>query len=220
MNNLKERIRTKVEGIKEIYDCSSILIKEDINTGICMAYSTRGYKKLNEQETEMFHTNIEDESDVISYKILFLPEGRIKKINEQKDEFNLYEFRSLFHALFGEDISPYANISKNKINELVELYQSQKQFMKYIELGKVRHNEKVSYIGKYLENGVIKQKELYGNVFSDINLEDINKRLEFKTLLENSYLQDFESENNSLKFTISALRNVIDRDREEGRWTI
>lgn len=85
--------------------------------------------------------------------------------------------------------------------------------MKYIELEKVRINANVAYIGKYIENGVVKQEELFGNVIPNI---DINNIAEAKVLANNSYLQDFKSENNSLKFTTRALQTIVDRNREHG----
>lgn len=212
MNSFMEGIQTKVEGIKEVYECGNILIKEDIDTRMCKAYNMQNGEKINNEEIRVFLANIEDERDIISYKILFLPGGRCKKINEQ-ERSSLYTFCSLSRALSGEDISRYAIVTKDKVNELIRLYQSQKQFMKYIELEKVRINANVAYIGKYIENGVVKQEELFGNVISNI---DINNIAEAKVLANNSYLQDFKSENNSLKFTTRALQTIVDRNREHG----
>lgn len=212
MNSFMERIQTKVEGIKDVYECGNILIKEDIDIGMCKAYNMQNGEKINNEKIRVFFANIEDERDIISYKILFLPGGRCKKINEQEMS-SLYTFCSLSHALSGEDISRYAMVTKDKVNELIRLYQSQKQFMKYIELEKVRINGNVAYIGKYIENGVVKQEELFGNVISNI---DINNIAEAKVIANNSCLQDFKSENNSLKFTTRALQTIVDRNREHG----
>lgn len=212
MNSFMEGIQTKVEGIKEVYECGNILIKEDIDTRMCKAYNMQNGEKINNEEIRVFLANIEDERDIISYKILFLPGGRYKKINDTRRS-SLYTFCSLSRALSGEDISRYAIVTKDKVNELIRLYQSQKQFMKYIELEKVRINANVAYIGKYIENGVVKQEELFGNVIPNI---DINNIAEAKVLANNSYLQDFKSENNSLKFTTRALQTIVDRNREHG----
>lgn len=210
-NEFFSRVQTKVEGIKEVYECSNILIKEDIDTRICKAYSMQNGEKINNEEIRVFLANIEDERDIISYKMLFLPGGRCKKINEQEGS-SLYTFCSLSYALSGENISRYAMVTRDKINELIRLYQSQRQFMKYIELKKVTTNENVAYIGKYIKNGVINQEELFGNVISNI---DINNIVESKVIADNSCLQDFKSENNSLKFTTRALQTIVDRKREK-----
>ncbi len=210
-NEFFSRVQTKVEGIKEVYKCSDILIKEDIDTGICKAYSMQNGEKINNEEIRVFLANIEDEKDIISYKMLFLPGGRCKKINEQ-ERSSLYTFCSLSYALSGEDVSRYAMVTKDKVNELIKSYQSQKQFMKYIELEKLRINGNVAYIGKYIKNGVINQEELFGNVISNI---DINNITEAELLANNSCLQDFKSENNSLKFTTRALQTIVDRKREK-----
>lgn len=66
-----------------IYECGNILIKEDIDTEMCKAYYMQNGEKINNEEIRVFLANIEDERDIISYKILFLPGGRCKKINEQ-----------------------------------------------------------------------------------------------------------------------------------------
>ena len=84
MNSFMEGIQTKVEGIKEVYECGNILIKEDIDTRMCKAYNMQNGEKINNEEIRVFLANIEDERDIISYKILFLPGGRYKKINEQE----------------------------------------------------------------------------------------------------------------------------------------
>lgn len=210
-NEFFSRVQTKVEGIKEVYKCSDILIKEDIDTGICKAYSMQNGKKINNEEIRIFLANIEDERDIISYKMLFLPGGRCKNINEQ-ERSSLYTFCSLSYALSGEDVSSYAMVTKDKVNDLIRLYQSQKQFMKYIELEKVRINGNVAYIGKYIKNGVVKQEELFGNVISNI---DINNIAEAKVLANNRCLQDFKSENNSLTFTTRALQTIVDRERKK-----
>lgn len=209
MNSFMERIQTKVEGIKNVYECASILIKEDTNTGICKAYYSQKVEKINNNEIKEILTNIEDDRDMISYKILFLPAGRVKRINEQEGSY-LYTFCSLTRAISGEYLFGGEIVTKDKINELISLYQSQKQSMKYTNLKQVRIKGKVTYIGEYIENGVIKSEELFGNVISNV---DINNIEESKVIVDNSYLQDFKSENNSLKFTTKAIQTIIDRNR-------
>lgn len=174
MNNFKKSMQVEVEGITEVYEIGDIYLRENHSTGECMAYSFENGEKINDSEVRMFLANIEDESDRISYKILSLPGGRLKMINEKEDEFSLYKFESIFRALSGERLPTYTMVTKSQIDKLIDQYRVEKSLMKYFELEKVTVYGLDAYVGKYLEQGKVKQEELFGNVFSRVDLTSIN----------------------------------------------
>lgn len=218
LNSFTEKIKEKVKGIGETYECGDILIREDINTGICRAYS-RGTKDVIEtnvisnSEIRKRIPNIEYEKDTISYKILVLPGGRIKVINDKADQYSLYRFNSVFYALSGKQMQFYERVSKDTIMEVMNQYSLEKQLMKYFKLERLYFKKDACYIGKYLENGKIKYEELCGNVLSKINYEDYGIELK-KTVASSEFLKDFGQHKTTLKFTNQALQNIIEQDRE------
>lgn len=216
MNDLKKSIQVEVEGIKQVYESRDIYVRENHSNGERMVYSIKNGEKINDSEIRVFLANIEDESDRISYKILSLPGEGLKMINEQKDEFSLYKFGSIFQALSGEELSPYAMITKSQIDKLIEQYRLEKSLMKYFELEKVNIYGLDAYVGKYLEEGRVKQEEVFGNVFSRVGLEGINNQ-RGQVIINNECLQDFESQSHTLKFTAKALEHIIEKDRNRGK---
>lgn len=216
MNDFKNSIQVRIEGINKVYEIRDVYLRENHNTGECMAYSTKNSEKVDDTSIEVFLANIEDESDIISYKILCLPGGRSKRINEQKDEFNLYNFGNVFEALSGESLSSYDKITKSQIDKLIERYRSEKPLMKYFELEMVTFFGEDAYIGKYLEQGRRGEEELFGNVLSKIDLENI-KNQKSQVIITNEHLQDFKLQDCTLKFTARALQNIIEKDKNRGK---
>lgn len=218
MNDFKNSIQVKVEGINKVYEIRDVYLRENHNTGECMAYSKKGIEKVDDTSIKVFLANIEDESDIISYKTLALPGGRIRYFNEQKDEFNLYSFKNVFEALSGESPSTYDKMTKNQINKLIEQYRSERALMKYVELGRITVNGLDAYIGKYIEQGRLKKEELFGgNVLSRFGLvEDINN-LEGQAIATTRYFQNFRPQYYGLKFTPKALQNIIEKDKNRGK---
>lgn len=219
MNSFKERIQTKVKGIGETYECGDILIREDANTGICRAYSqsTKDVIKtdvISNAEIREIIPNIEDERDSISYRVLGLPAGRCKAINDQTDEFSLYRFQSVFYALSGKQIPCYERVTKDTIRKLIYQYCSKKQLMKYFKLERLYFKKDACYIGKYIEDGEIKYEELCGNVLSRFNYEDYGIELK-KPIVTNACLENFGERKATLKFTNKALQEIIEQDREK-----
>lgn len=219
INSFRERILTKVKGIGDTYECGDILIREDVDTGICRAYS-RGTKDviktdvISNAEIRKFIPNIEDKNDLVSYRVLALPGGRCKVINDQKEQFSLYRFQSMFYALSGKSLSYYERVTKNTIKELISQYQSQKGLMKYFLLERLYFKEDACYIGKYVDEGEIKYEELSGNVPSGFKYEDYGRRLK-KVVVNNGGLEDFGDRKITLKFTNKALQEIIEQDREK-----
>lgn len=211
MNNFKKSMQVEVEGITEVYEIGDIYLRENHSTGECMAYSFENGEKINDSEVRMFLANIEDESDRISYKILSLPGGRLKMINEQEDEFSLYKFESIFRALSGERLPAYTMVTKSQIDKLIDQYRVEKSLMKYFELEKVTVYGLDAYVGKYLEQGKVKQEELFGNVFSRVDLTSINDQRR-QVIIDNKCLQDFKSQTRTLKFTAKAVEYIIEKD--------
>lgn len=218
-NEFFNRIKTKVKGVGETYECGDILIREDIDTGICRAYS-RGTKDvirtdvISNAEIRNWIPNIEDENDVISYKALALPGGRTRVINDQAEQFSLYRFQALSYALSGKWIHFYERVTKDAIKELMDKYASEKQLMKYFKLERLYFKQDACYIGKYMEEGEIKYEELCGNVLSKFNYEDY--RIEWKkTVASTESIEDFGHYKASLKFTNQALQEIIEQDREK-----
>lgn len=221
MNGFMKRIQTKVKGIGETYECGDILIREDVNTGICRAYS-RGTKDviktdvISIAEIREWIPNIENENDTISYRALALPGGRCRAINDQTDQFNLYQFQSVFYALTGKQISFCERVTKDTIKELINQYCSEKQLMKYFKLERLYFKKDACYIGKYMEEGEIKYEELCGNVLSKFNYEDYGIELK-KTVASSESLKDFGQHKTTLKFTNQALQKIIEQDRQKER---
>lgn len=211
MNNFKKSMQVEVEGITEVYEIGDIYLRENHSTGECMAYSFENGEKINDSEVRMFLANIEDESDRISYKILSLPGGRLKMINEKEDEFSLYKFESIFRALSGERLPAYTMVTKSQIDKLIDQYRVEKSLMKYFELEKVTVYGLDAYVGKYLEQGKVKQEELFGNVFSRVDLTSINDQRR-QVIIDNKCLQDFKSQTRTLKFTAKAVEYIIEKD--------
>ncbi len=218
-NSFMERIQTKVKGIGETYECGDILIREDINTGICRAYSKS--KKdviktdvISNVEIRKFIPNIEDKNDSVSYRALALPGGRCKVINDQKEQFSLYRFPSVFYALSGKSLPYYEIVTKDTIRELINQYQSQKGLMKYFWLERLYFKKDACYIGKYVDGGEIKYEELSGNVLSRFRYEDYGRELK-KVIVDNGCLEDFGEYKTTLKFTNKALQEIIKQDREK-----
>ncbi len=217
-NEFFNRIKTKVKGIGETYECGDILIREDINTGICRAYS-RSTKDvirtdvISNAEIREWIPNIEDENDTISYKALALPGGRTRVINNQADQFNLYRLQAVSYALLGKQISPYERVTKDTIKELMDKYDAEKQLMKYFELERLYFKQDACYIGKYMEEGKIKYEELCGNVLSKFNYEDYGIELK-KTVVSTNSIEDFGQHKATLRFTNQALQKVIEQDRK------
>lgn len=211
MNDFKKSMQVKVEGITEVYEIGNIYLRENHSTGECMAYSFENSEEINDSEVRMFLANIEDESDRISYKILFLPGEDLKRINEQEDEFSLYKFGSIFQALSGEELPSYTMITKSQIDEIIDQYRLEKSLMKYFELDKVTVYGFDAYVGKYLEQGKVKQEELFGNVFSRVDLKCIKDQRR-QLIIDNKCLQDFESQTHTLKFTAKAIEHIIEKD--------
>lgn len=217
-NEFFNRIQTKVKGIGENYECGDILIREDINTGICRAYSKNAKDiiktdTISNAEIRKFIPNIEDEKDTIAYRVLALPAGRCKVINDQTDQFNLYRFQSVFYALSGKQINFYERITKDSIEELIRQYQSQKELMKYFKLERLYFKKDACYIGKYIEDGEIKYEELCGDVLSKFNYEDYGIELK-KTVATSESLKDFGQHKTTLRFTVQAVQEIIKQDRE------
>lgn len=213
------RIKTKVQGVGETYECGDILIREDANTGICRAYSRRTEDVIRTDvisnvEIRKFISNIEDEKDSISYRCLALPGGRCKVINDQREQFSLYRLPSVIYALSGNNISFYERVTKDYIEELIHQYQSQKELMKYFKLERLYLKKDACYIGKYIEDGEIKYEELCGNVLSKFRYEDYGIGLK-KSVVTNECLKDFGEHKTTLKFTARALQEIIERDREK-----
>lgn len=218
-NSFMERIKTKVKGLGETYECGDILIREDINTGICRAYSkdTKDVIKtdlISSAEIREFIPNIEDKSDVISYRALALPGGRCRAINDQTNQFNLYRFQSVFYALSGKSLPKYERVTKDFIKELISQYQSQKELMKYFGLERLYFNKDACYIGKYVDGGEIKYEELSGNVFSKFRYEDYGRELK-KVIVDSEDLENFGEHKTTLRFTNKALQEIIEQDREK-----
>lgn len=221
MNNFKKSIQAEVEGIKEVYESRNIYLRENNNTGKCMSYFEKNIEKEDDTSVRVFLANIEDESDIISYKTLALPGGRIRYFNEQKDEFYLYTFENVFQALSGEVLSPHAMITKRQIDKLIEQYRSEKALMKYVELKRITVNGLDAYIGKYIEQGRFKKEELFaGNVLSRFGLveyiEDINNQ-EGQVIATTRYFRNFRPQYYGLKFTTKALQNIIEKDKNRGK---
>lgn len=219
-----DRIQVKVKGIGETYECGDILIREDINTGECRAYS-RNTKDvfqtdvISSTEIREFIPNIEDKTDVISYRALALPGGRCRAINDQKDQFNLYRLQSVFYALSGKSLQHHEIVTKDFIKELISQYQAQKELMKYFKLEKLYFNKEACYIGKYKEGEKIKYEELFGNLLpSEFRYEDYG--IESKeTVVTDECLENFgERKKSALKFTPKALQEIIEQDRNKEDW--
>lgn len=213
MNNFKKSI--KVEENEKKYEIRDIYIKVNNNTGKCIAYFREGIEQIGDYEFRRFLTNIEDERDIISYTELGFPGGPYRKTSGQGDEFSLYNFKSMYYVLLGEEPIPYMMITKHQIDELISQYESQRQSMKYYELEEVRCKGKVAYIGRYLESGDAMEKELFGNVFFESGcgwkgVDNGSRRI----LANNRCLKEFNDQKN-LNFTESALQNIVERNREK-----
>lgn len=216
MNDFKKNIQAEVEGIKQVYESSDIYVRENHSNGECRVYSIKNGEKINDSGVRMFLANIEDESDRISYKILSLQGEGLKMINEQEDKFSLYKFGSIFQALSGERLLEYTMITKSQIDKLIDQYRLEKSLMKYFELEKVTVYGLDAYVGKYLEQGRVKQEELFGNVFSRVGLTSINDQRR-QVIIDNKCLQVFESQSQTLKFTAKAVEHIIEKDRNRGK---
>lgn len=219
MNSFMERIQTKVEGIGKTYECGDILIREDANTGICRAYSQSTEDAIrtdiiSNTEIRKFIPNIEDEKDFISYRCLVLPGGRCKVINDQSEQFSLYQLTSVIYALSGNKCPFYERVTKDYIEELIRQYESQRELMKYFKLERLYFKKDACYIGKYIEDGEIKYEELCGNVLSRFRYEDYGILLK-KSIVDNECLKDFEEYKVTLEFTDKALQKIIEQDREK-----
>lgn len=213
------RIKTKVKGIGKTYECRDILIREDINTGICKAYSKSTgdvirTEVISNAEIRKFIPNIEDENDSISYRCLGLPGGRCKVINDQREEFSLYRLSTVIYALLGNKIPFYEIVTKDSIEELICQYQAEKELMKYFKLERLYFKKDACYIGKYIEDGEIMYEELCGNILSRFRYEDYRRELK-KTIVTNECLKDFGEYKTTLKFTDKAVQKIIEQDREK-----
>lgn len=218
MNNFLKSIRTKVKGIESMHQCGDILIKEDIRTGECVAYSRENTKKkrklIDISEVEISVPNINDSTDYVSYRVLSLPGGRCRVINNQSDKFSLHSLQDICYGVSGEEILPSAMLDEQTIQEYIRRYQDQKQLMRYVELAKVKHNGQTAYIGTYVEKDECKYEELFGNVLLGIDMEDIDGQIREKEMLAQR-MYDFGSRKcSSIGFTKKALQNIAQRDRE------
>lgn len=213
INSFKKGIQAKIKGAEKRYEVKDIFIKEDNNTGICGAYIRGETEKISIAEYRRILVNIEDEKDIITYKVIALPGGRCRTINEQANKFSLYSFGSMFQVLYGEEKTPYMMTTKQEIDELISLYEAQKQSMKYYRLEEVNCKGKVIYIGTYSEEGKIVEEELFGNALSEITWEQLDKQRR-KVIVDSSCLQDFIRQRYNLNFTKDALQNIVERNRD------
>lgn len=217
INSFKKRIQAKIKGAEKRYEIRDVFIQENNNTGICKAYIRRETEKISNSEYKRILVNIDDEKDVITYKGIVLPGGRCRKINEQADRFSLYNFGSMFQALHGEEKTLYMMTTKQEIDELISLYEEQKQSMKYYKLEEANYKGKVIYIGTYLEEGKVVEEELFGNsISSEIGWEQLNNERR-NLIIDSRCIQDFRQQKYNLNFTKDALQNIVERYRNTER---
>lgn len=215
MEDFKKEIRATVKGIGKSYESRDIYIKENNNTGQCIAHFRKGIEQIGDSEFRRFLINIENQKDIISYREIMLPGGRYKKISGQGDDFSLYNFNSMFQALYGEKKSPFEMITEHDINQLISLYETQRQSMRYYEFEEVRCKGKAAYIGRYLESGAIIEKELLGDVFLEEcgwdwkRIDDGSRRI----LINSRCLKEFSDQKHNLKFSESTLQNIVERNK-------
>lgn len=214
MNGFFESLRTKVKGIESMHQCGDILIKEDVKTGECTAYSREDDKKkkrlIDMAEVEITIPNINNNADNVAYRVISLPGGRCRVINNQEGKFSLHSLGDICYGLSGEEVSPSVILDESTIQEYIRRYQKQRGQMTYLELVRAEYNGQSVYIGKNEEG----YEELFGNVLLKMNEEELDKLVRQGEVLAGCMYDFGSSKCSYIGFTKEALQNIAQRDKE------
>lgn len=139
----------KEQKEQKIYRCSDFIVKRNTKTNIISVYHIEvAYDK--ESIPFIKAVNIEKEDDIIWYRIICLPGGRVKKgqylDNYDMEENEMYNFKDAWFKLFGNTWNSNTKLSKKDALEIKEKFQKSISEAKFDSLYKIKYKEQ--YVGK------------------------------------------------------------------------
>ncbi len=134
---------------QKIHRCSDFIVKRNTKTNIISVYHIEvAYDK--ESIPFIKAVNIEKEDDIIWYRIICLPGGRVKKgqylDNYDMEENEMYNFKDAWFKLFGNTWNSNTKLSKKDALEIKEKFQKSISEAKFDSLYKIKYKEQ--YVGK------------------------------------------------------------------------
>lgn len=243
MNNFKKLVRD-LASKEKTYTCSEIEVrvykgKEDIEScpskhvAIYTRESNNKSYPLKEYEFVNRATNINDEKDVIDYKLISLPGGRVDfggylyPENLDKSQFDFYSFRDLWYKIFGEELSSNRVFTIEELIGILQIFKSRIDQTKYQGVYEVTYKDSFQgerkFRGSRYFGGVLKGEKMeYEQINGDDNIqleENLSNHRKNDTVfqlinlcigLQNSKVYDIPC------FTKDALRKIIKlREKEK-----
>lgn len=142
------------ESSEKRYDYYDIKVRQNIINGDISIY-TKEVLESDRRITKERITNIENEEDIVDFRLLELPGGRPKLegyINKEDGENHvLYGFHDIWYKVYGESLSVDRKFTKEELLEIAQDIREKMKQAKFEQLYVVKYKD--SYEGKKEFNG-------------------------------------------------------------------